>query len=208
MNYSFEHREAAEALYDALVEDAFYAAMEQSVAGDRSDRREAMLRYYDFSMQEAGRYGALHVPIHHPMGAAVWSKPLNGEQKAPVAAQKRAFLTSFMGPASLDTYQRITRFMAAHTEKHVSPHSWYLSILGLAPPFQGQGRGGRLLRPVLDHTDKLGRPTYLETFTPRNMGFYRKQGYREVADFVEPLTQARYWVMVREPLAVPTEDSV
>ncbi len=199
MHYPFVYRKTAESLYDALIEDAFYIAMENSVDGDHNHRREAMLRYYDYAMQEAERYGALSIPGEGPIGAAIWCKPLQHHHQARLAAEKSRFLNDFMGPASLDTYRRITGFMADRTGKQVSPDGWYLSILGLAPRFQGKGRGRHLLTPVLTQTDALRRTTYLETFTPRNMRFYGGQGFKAVADFVEPFTAARYWVMVREP---------
>ena len=47
-----------------------------------------------------------------------------------------------------------------------------LSIIGILPEFQGQGFGGGLVGPVLNRADQSGVPTYLETFTPRNITFY------------------------------------
>ena len=55
-DYRFAYRDYAEALYDALAEDAFYRTMEQSVS-DGDQRREALLRYLDYSMREAKEYG-------------------------------------------------------------------------------------------------------------------------------------------------------
>lgn len=198
-DYFFKYRALSEALYDALTEDAFYLAMESSVSGRADRRREAMLRYYDYSMREARRYGTLYRPNGNAFGASLWSKPVDEELSKQMADQKKAFLRIHMGDASLAKYAQITGCMAEQTSTVVPPDSWYLSIVGIAPAFQGQGLGGTLIQPVLERTNELGCHTYLESFTPRNMAFYQRLGFQEAAVFDEPGTSAPYWVMVREP---------
>ncbi|MCB2147573.1 MAG: GNAT family N-acetyltransferase [Deltaproteobacteria bacterium] len=199
MNYPFEYRKLSEALYDALTEDTFYMTMEGSVYGGSGQRREAMLRYYDYSMKEACKYGRLYRPNGKAFGASIWTKPVSGELSKQMADEKRAFLKIHMGDASLAKYAQIIGGMAEQTETVVPPNSWYLSIVGIAPPFQGRGLGGTLIRPILDETDEMSLYTYLETFTPRNMSFYRRLGFQEAGAFDEPGVNARYWVMIREP---------
>ena len=199
MDYLFEYRALSEALYDALTEDAFYMAMEISVSGGPEQRREAMLRYYDYSMREARQYGKLYRPTGKAIGVSIWSKPVNGELSRQMAQEKKAFLRKHMGHVSLSTYTEISGFMAEQTATVVPPDSWYLSIVGIAPRFQGQGFGCSLIRPILDRTDELGRHTFLETFTPRNMRFYERLGFKDAAGFWEPATAVEYRVMIREP---------
>jgi len=199
MDYLFEYRAIAEALYDALTEDAFYMAMESSVAGGPDQRREAMLRYYDYSMREAREYGHLYLPSGKAFGISIWSKPVNADLSRQVSNQKKAFLGKYMGYASLSKYREITEFMAEQTAPVVPPDSWYLSIVGIAPAFQGGGLGGSLIRPILNRTDELGSHTFLETFTPRNIHFYERLGFKDTAGFLEPATGVEYRVMIREP---------
>ncbi|WP_319406606.1 GNAT family N-acetyltransferase [uncultured Desulfosarcina sp.] len=199
MNYLFKYRVFAESLYDALTEDAFYITMECSVFGGSHQRREAMLRYYDYSMKEARKFGRLYRPTGKAFGASIWSKPVSGELSKQMADEKKAFLKIHMGDANLAKYAQITGGMAEQTETVVPPNSWYLSIVGIAPPFQGRGLGGTLIRPILNMTDKMGLYTYLETFTPRNMSFYQRLGFQEAGAFDEPGVNARYWVMIRDP---------
>ena len=199
MPYTYEFRELSEVLYGALTEDAFYVAMEHSVSGIPAQRREAMLRYYDYSMQEGRKYGDMVASNGQAFGASIWSRPVNGNLSKQMANEKKAFLKEYMGTVSLAKYKEITGFMAEQTETVVPPDSWYLSIVGIAPPFQGQGRGEMLIRPILDRADKFGAHTYLETFTPRNMRFYDRLGFKDTAGFWEPATAAEYRVMIREP---------
>ena len=201
MNYFFKYRALSEALYDALTEDVFYVAMESSVSGGSNQRREAMLRYYDYSMREAREHGTLYryQPNGKAVGASIWSKPVYGRLSRQMADEKKAFLRVHLGDASLDRYAQITGGMAAQTAIIVPPGSWYLSIIGIAPAFQGQGLGGRLIRPILEKTDTLGCHTYLETFTPQNMRFYRRLGFQIADAFNAPGSNTRYWVMIRDP---------
>lgn len=198
-SYSLKFRPLSEALYEALTEDAFYIAMENSVAGNPTRRREAMLRYYDYSLREGRKYGVLLVPEGKAVGASIWSIPLENQVSKQMADEKKGFLRNYMGDASLATYAQITAFMSRQTATVIPPDSWYLSIVGVAPAFQGQGLGATLIRPILERTDARGCHAYLETFTPRNMRFYRRLGFEEAGGFDEPGTRARYWVMIRKP---------
>jgi GNAT superfamily N-acetyltransferase len=199
MNYPFKYRALSEALYGALAEDSFYVTMERSVSGGSGQRREAMLRYYDYSMREARRFGRLYLPNGKAFGASIWSKPVSRKLSRQMADEKKAFLKTHMGDASLAKYAQITGSMAEQTATVAPPNSWYLSIVGIAPPFQGQGLGEGLIRPILDKTDEMGFYTYLETFTPRNMSFYQRLGFQQAGAFDEPGVNARYRVMVRYP---------
>ena len=70
----------AEVLYDALIEDAFYNTMEESVV--HGSPKQAMLRYLDYSIFEAEKFGRLVIPNGSHYGISVWAKPLNGELEA------------------------------------------------------------------------------------------------------------------------------
>ena len=198
MQFSFKYRQFAEALYNALLEDAFYIAMEKA-AEETDSPREAMLRYYEYSMLESEAYGMLHVPSDHACGVSVWSKPLDDRLEAKKSSEKKEFIRNFMGPNCLKTYIDIVNFMSEMAESVIGNNFWYLSIVGIAPEFQGKGLGRGLLSDVLRHTDTLKVPTFLETFTPRNMRFYERMGYKAAESFFEPTTQSEYWIMIREP---------
>jgi predicted N-acetyltransferase YhbS len=64
---------------------------------------------------------------------------------------------------------------------------------------QGQGLGGQLIGSVLAEADAIGAASYLTTFTPRNIGFYKKHGYIEAGRFPEPVTGSDFCVLTRPP---------
>lgn len=195
MQYQFSYRTYAEALYEALQVDAFYTTMEQSVRNGSA--REAMLRYLDYSIKEAEQYGAVVVPDNHGYGISVWSKPLDAQLEGEKHQQKQQFLEAYMGRTCLETYNTIVDFMSTASGKVVDNGCWYLSIVGILPEHQGKGLGAELLEQVLNETDRLQVPTYLETFTPRNVTFYNRFGYRTIESIHEPTTNATYQVMLR-----------
>ena len=199
MIYQFAYREIAEALTSALSEDAFYITVGKGVSDDPAEQREGMVRYMDYSMKEAERYGELILPGGKTFGASIWSRPVDAATARKISEEKKAFLREHLGAESLRRYVEITGFMSQAAQGLIPGDSWYLSILGVAPEFQGQGLGESLVRPVLDRTDSLQVPTCMETFTPRNKGFYRRLGYRDLASFLEPVTNTEYWIMLREP---------
>ena len=196
MTYQLEYKTYATTLYEALLNDDFYATMQQSVASPHNPK-EAMLKYHDYSMVESRKYGELFIPETHQHGTSVWSKPLSDELNAQKNKEKKAFILHQMGQQSLNTYQNMVAFMSKQTENLVGTDFWYLSILGVLPKFQNQGLGPTLVKPVLEKLDRLKISTYLETFTPRNMSFYERLGYEVAGVFDEPTIQAKYWVMVR-----------
>jgi GNAT superfamily N-acetyltransferase len=196
-DYKFAYREYAEALYDALVEDAFYITMEQQL-GAQDEAREAMLRYLDHSMVEARDYGTLYFPESHRYGVAVWSQPLAAEREAQKKRAKIEFLRRQIGADSVVRYERIADFMSSQSDAIVDTSAWYLSIIGILPAWQNRGLGQSLITPTLEQADRAGVATFLETFTARNEPFYQRLGYRVAGSFFEPTIGANYSLMLRE----------
>jgi ribosomal protein S18 acetylase RimI-like enzyme len=130
----------------------------------------------------------------------VWLLPLTPELAAEEASAKAAFLERALEPKGAENYHRIVGFMASRSRPVVSSAAWYLSIVGVAPSAQGRGVGGRLIRATLTEADQVGAPSFLETFSHRNVKLYERLGFSVVASYEEPVTQSQYWVMQRAPL--------
>ena len=198
MDYHIEYPELANALYLALAEDAFYTTLEASVSEDTKIAKQAMLAYMDYSIIESQKFGECFIPEEQHYGVSIWSKPQSDEEQQLTSQLKKQFIRQNMGEQAYQTYQDICDFMSQKSSSLIAPNSWYLSIIGILPEFQGQGLGPGLVESVLEKTDQLGVPTYLETFTPRNKTFYFRLGYEVVDSFIEPVTKAEYWLMSRD----------
>lgn len=134
-----------------------------------------------------------------PIGAALWLPP--GKAKIPTPRVLRILAPNIWrwrpGP--------LTRFMRVLDEldrKHIKYDHWYLMVLGVDPPKQGQGYGGVLMSDVLRRADEQGLEAYLETQKARNLPFYEKHGFAVVEHFyVDNGRGPESWTMLRKPRA-------
>ena len=75
----------------------------------------------------------------------------------------------------------------------------YLMIIGVASEFQGQGFGGKLLGALVEESEQVGIPLYLETETERNVRMYERLGFRLLNQITLPVINLPMWQMLREP---------
>jgi GNAT superfamily N-acetyltransferase len=187
------------ALVESLRHDPFYLAITEGHGADEARRSEALSKYFDYSMTQGARVGRCLQSVDAP-AAAVWLLPLSPERAAAEASAKAAFIRSALEPEGAENYHRMVEFMASRSRSIISSAAWYLSIVGVATSAQGQGVGGRLIRATLAEADQIGAPSFLETFSQRNVALYERLGYSVVASYEEPITQSQYWLMQRAPL--------
>jgi len=200
MNYHFANKSIAAALYDAFQAEPFYLAIAQARDNQQESEKDALLKYFDFSIQEAKKYGICYTKENQTIGASLWHKPQTDKDWEQQSKEKKAFLKNHFGSESLAVYKKIASGMETMEETVIEDHYWYLSILAVAKEFQGQGFGRQLLTPVLAEADKLGIPTFLETFTEVNLIFYGKLGFEVALECTEPVLGKTCWILVRHPI--------
>ena len=85
-------------------------------------------------------------------------------------------------------------------ERDVPNQHWYLMVLGVDPPYQGQGLGGAVLEQELRDADMSGLPCYEETAKPINLTFYEKQGFVVNKEIAVPMGGPPLWTLIRAPV--------
>jgi len=125
-------------------------------------------------------------------GAAVWSPPDAWQMGLRELLHD---LPAFLSPRT----PMVLRGMHDVEKRHPKTPHYYLSILGVDPPRQGEGLGSALLQPMLRRCDQEGVGAYLETGTERNVRFYSRHGFR-VIDEVPLPKGPPMWLMWRDPL--------
>lgn len=125
-------------------------------------------------------------------GAAIWSPPDAWQMGL------RELLHDLPAFLSLHT-PIVLRGMHEVEKRHPKSPHYYLSILGVDPPRQGEGLGTALLAPMLRRCDQEGVGAYLETGTERNVRFYSRHGFRVVDEIPLPKGPCM-WLMWRDPL--------
>jgi hypothetical protein len=102
------------ALIDSLRYDPFYVSITEEFADNEARRRQALGRYFEYSMSEGARNGRLVVWPDAAVGAAVWLLPAEASVYDAEAKAKDEFLAAALGATGRDAYRRIIGFMRPH----------------------------------------------------------------------------------------------
>ncbi len=162
-------------------------------------KRPAALRWF---MTSAARYGGAHGEVYTTPGqvdgAAIWLPPGDVSVTLPRMIRHGMIAAPFkFGFSAFNRFMGVMNHLEhLHDRDAPEPH-WYLMVLGVDPPRQGQGVGGTLVQPVLARADRDGLPCYLETMKERNVPFYEKHGFTVVVDEIMPKGGPRCWTMKR-----------
>lgn len=148
----------------------------------------------------AQRFGEVYTTPGQVEGNACWLPPGGTD----LTEEGMAGVGLFEAPERFgaDAFERFINLMGLMGELHhrdVPPEHWYLMLLGVDPPRQGQGVGGTLIQPILARADGDGLPCYLETMKTKNVPFYQKHGFAVVVDDDTPDGGLHFWTMRRDP---------
>jgi ribosomal protein S18 acetylase RimI-like enzyme len=143
------------------------------------------------------RYGEVYTTPGGIEGAAIWMPP--GQTTVSLGQMVRAgFLAAplRLGVNSFLKFMRVfSRFEHEH-KKTVPGDHWYLFVVGVDPPKQGQGIGSALMAPGLRKADEARLPCYLETDRPEDVIIYQKRGF-EVVEKLSVGDSPPFWTMKR-----------
>lgn len=106
-------------------------------------------------------------------GVALWLPPgAEPDQATMVAIVETAIPVERHGEV-FAVFESMSRY---HPQE---PH-WYLPLIAVDPPRQGQGLGSVLLRHALAACDSEGLPAYLESSSPANIPLYERHGFTQL----------------------------
>jgi ribosomal protein S18 acetylase RimI-like enzyme len=185
----------APVLAEAFLDDPAWVA-----SGPRHRRHRALANRASFwgILQASHRHGA-RIRFARPrgarrpvLGATIAFEPGRWPLPDRVAIWELGWAL-VAGPGPLRRGLRDDRAMRAGHVEH--PHL-YLWFIGVDPGSQGSGVGRALMAELHADSDRLGLPTYLETGTEANVGFYRALGY-EARGEVELPSGPRMWKLER-----------
>jgi GNAT superfamily N-acetyltransferase len=146
------------------------------------------------------RWGEVYTTGDKVEGNAIWLSPGN----AKLSLSKMARTGMLMAPFALglSPFMRFMKIMNTFEHLHdrdaPEPH-WYLMVLGVDPPRQGQGVGGALIQPILARADANKLPCYLETQKAINVPFYQRHGFEVVVEDDVAGNGPHFWTMKRPP---------
>lgn len=187
---------ASEVLARAFFDDPFPTYVEPD-----DERRQRMLPgFMRIGAAIGQRFGDVYAPTSALEAAAVWLAPDPPEFTPEILAEAGAGTHDReMSEAARARFELVmATWGALHGRDMPMPH-WYLMILGVDPPRQGQGVGGGLIAPMLARADAEDLPCYLETAKERNVAFYERHGFRVLVEDTMPHGGFRSWTMRRDP---------
>lgn len=135
-----------------------------------------------------------------PHAAALWFREDSSQDSDEVVAQiKLATPGDALGNDAARRFWKSADHLGELHRRELNALHWYLPWLGVDPDLQGRGIGGTLLRAMLERAQREKLACYLETFQPRNVEFYRKNGFRVVVESIEPSSNLPFWTFRRDP---------
>ena len=144
------------------------------------------------------RFGHVDTTAGAMLGHAVWLPPGEthvGDERLAEAGFVEP--ETHMGPAAFGRFGAfMERVSPIHERLMPEPH-WYLMILGVDPPHQGQRVGSALIGSTLARADAEERRCYLETAKERNVPFYQKHGFEVLEETDIGVGGPHVWIMVR-----------
>lgn len=89
--------------------------------------------------------------------------------------------------------QRNSKIKNQYPEKEIA----YLWFIGVNKQQQGKGLGTLLLKEIIEYTELLKRPIYLETSMPQNLPFYKNLGF----EIYSELNFGHQLYLMRKPIS-------
>jgi len=162
---------------------------------------ERRARLASWLFERVVRYALLYGQVYTTPaleGVACWLPP--GQTRVTAGRAVRSGLHAAPLKMGLATYRRFGAYSTyvdrLHERYAPEPH-WYLWVVGVDPPGQGQGIGRRLIQPVLARASADGTACYLETGIEGNVRFYEKYGFKVVGAGEVPGLELQVWAMLR-----------
>lgn len=191
-----EAGQAARALSRAFQEDPVNAY----VLPNPEERAERFPAVYEAFLHYALLVGEVWTTGSEVRGASAWIPPTHREMRLDLMVGVGLHrLPAMIGEESASRLVNFIRHLESVHRSAVDQPHWYLMLLGVDPDVQGHGLGSSLLGPVLARCDDEAMPCYVETAQLKNLPFYRKHGFKDLSEQVEPQSGLRFWNFVREP---------
>jgi ribosomal protein S18 acetylase RimI-like enzyme len=186
-------------LADAFQHDPIWTRIFKGEA--KIDQRGAV---FESPLRYGLRCGDVYATSEHLEGIAVWVPGDLADMTIWRLIRSGAIISGIKAMRTCTKLawqqERVFRPLQADRKEYMKGRPFiYLFIIGVASKFQGQGFGGRLLRALIEESERGGVPIYTETETERNVRMYERLGFRSVKRITLPVLDLPMWEMVREP---------
>jgi GNAT superfamily N-acetyltransferase len=128
----------------------------------------------DYVVDQTFRRGEIYLTDDNN-GVALWDFERNEQMSLHYIWRNLAFLIRI----GIKSVIRIVK-SEAHVHNNFRKYSRYchLYMIGVLPEAQGKGLASTLMNPMLQSMKEKSIPVFLETANPRNVGIYKKKGFK------------------------------
>ena len=189
----------------AVLADAFqHDPLWTKVFEDEAKNDQKMAAWYEGSVRYCLKYGEVYATSEHLEGIAAWVPDDLADMTIWRMVRSGSIISGMKMGMTMARHAQKMRFvfepLEADRKANMKGRSYvYLMIIGVASEFQGQGFGGKLLGALIEESEHVGVPVYLETETERNVRMYERLGFRLLNQITLPVINLPMWEMVREP---------
>jgi len=173
------------------------------------DASKRVLQNYDLmhhSIRYTMRYGEVYITSPNLEGVALWQRmaSMNEQEQEQQDNFRMLYLNWLNFRLWLALGKGVERVKSLYEPVYSTHYElipmrhWYCKTIGVAPKFQGQGFGSRLIKPMLARIDEEQLPCYLDTNTEENVALYEHFGFNVVKRYVIPDSDVINWSMIRE----------
>ena len=191
---------AGAVLADAFEHDPVWEKVLQETDG------EFRRGFFQGPVRYCSKYGKAYASSEHLEGVAAWVPGSLADMTIWRMIRSGSFASGIgMAKGMIGVGQRMSSILGpleVDRKTNMNRRAYlYLMIIGVASPFQGRGFGGKILRALIEESEQLALPVYLETATERNAAMYERAGFTLLSKTTLPVIHLPQWEMVREPNA-------
>ena len=163
------------------------------------DRKNKLPFMMELLLRIGIKYGIVHATSPKLEGIAIWF-PSNKVKITPWMGILNGGISYFfkLGKKLVKKQNRIYNYINSKHRTLFSSQHWYLSVIAIAPLFQGSGFSHILLNSMFIQIDKQNLPIFLDTNNKENIPFYKKYGFKILEKYEIPNTDLINWAMIRD----------
>ena len=185
----------------AVLADAFqHDPVWNKVFEGESKIDQKFCAFFETPIRYCSKYGEVYAVTENLEGIAAWVPGDLADMTIWRVIRSGAIISGMkMGVKLGKKMKPISRQLKEDRKENMKGKLFvYLLIIGVASQFQGQGFGGKLLRALIEKSERIGIPLYLETETEDNVKMYERFGFKLVKQITLQTINLPMWEMVRD----------
>ncbi len=186
----------------AVLTDAFqHDPISQKVFEAETKINQKLAAFYETPIRYSLKYGEVYATSENLEGIAAWLPGDLADMTIWRLIRSGAIRSGMkIGPKLAKKMKPVFKPLHKERKENMKGKSFiYLQIIGVASEFQGQGFGGKLLQALIEKSEQIGIPIYLETEIEKNVKMYERFGFKLVNQITLSLINLPMWELIREP---------